>query len=130
MENDVIETVLKEVLEEQRLASQKVDELALIVRSLNETNRKLAANLEAFGNKPAPVDLRSTEALLSRNADEIKRLIAEQPREIKHEKRFLFFPENNARDYYDVCFKWLLFIVIATYAYYLVHYSIERLTGH
>ncbi|MDI3321310.1 hypothetical protein [Pinibacter soli] len=130
MENEVMITVLNEVLEEQKLANQKIDELVLIVSSLNEMNRKLVSNFEAFENKPAQVDLRSTEILISRSADEIKRLIEEQPKEIKQEKRYLFFPESNVTEYYDVCMKWLLRIVVASYLFFLLHYLIERLTGH
>lgn len=113
MENEEMITVLNEVLSEQKEASQKMDELTRLVGSLSDLNNKFANNFGNFKTDLVPENLRSTEALINRNADEIKSLITEQPKEIVHQRRYLFFPENNVRDYYDVCMKWLIRIVIS-----------------
>ncbi|MDI3319810.1 hypothetical protein [Pinibacter soli] len=115
---------------EQKEANHEMVDLAKMVGSLNDLNNRLANNFENFQTDLAPANLRSTEALIDRHAEEIKRLIAEQPKEIKQEKRYLFFPEHNVKDYYNVCLKWFLYLMIATYVFLLLRYFIERLVAH
>jgi hypothetical protein len=61
---------------------------------------------------------------LIKELNEMKNLLDNLPRNIRHEKRLLLFPEHNAREYYSVVLKWLLLMIIATYAYCLFRYLI------
>jgi hypothetical protein len=49
--------------------------------------------------------------------------VAAQPKDVLHEKRILFFPEWNQKEYYKIIFGrilfWILWPLIATYCYFL-----------
>jgi hypothetical protein len=53
----------------------------------------------------------------------IKKIVESQPKQVLHEKRVLFFPEWNQKEYYKIIFGrilfWVLCVVIATYCYFL-----------
>ncbi|MDH7459689.1 hypothetical protein QEG73_00320 [Chitinophagaceae bacterium 26-R-25] len=128
MENEVMITVLNEVLSEQKEANQKMGELAENVSLLSVLNNKLSNKVENLQTDLTRVNSPSTEALINRKAEEIKRMIIEQPKEIIQEKRYLLFPEHNAKDYFEVCMKWFLYLMIATYAFFLLLYLIQCVT--
>jgi hypothetical protein len=62
---------------------------------------------------------------LSSELKEIKVFLTSLPRNIRQEKRFLFFPEHNAREYYSVVLRWVLYIIMATYGYWLIKFVIS-----
>ena len=61
----------------------------------------------------------------------MQKIVAAQPKDVSHEKRILFFPEWNQKEYYKIIFGrilfWVLCIVIATYCYFLGQ---DYLAGH
>jgi uncharacterized coiled-coil protein SlyX len=126
MENEVMTTVLNEVLAEQK-------EIAGQVESLQQNIRLLASRIEGFEKKldnlkitAPPVDLLSIQLLIAKNMEEVKKVVAEQPKNVTQEKRYLLFPEHNAREYYGTLLRWLLYIIIATYGFFLIIHMLDK----
>jgi hypothetical protein len=71
-------------------------------------------------------DLQQIEQLKER-IDELKNLIVTQPTEVKQEKRILLFPEHDTKEYYGTVLRWILYIIIATYGFFLLKYLIDLL---
>lgn len=69
-------------------------------------------------------DLSLNNKLLSGKLEEIQKLIWNSPKNVVQEKRILFFPEHNAREYY-AGFKWLFYIIIAILTYHLLKYLVS-----
>ena len=57
----------------------------------------------------------------------IQNQLSEMPKNVIQQRRYLLFPEYNAKEYYSTVLKWLLYILIATYACYLLRILIESL---
>ncbi len=108
MEKEIIETVLIEVLEEQKQTNQFI-----------EQNNKL---LERLDEK-----LKQHEGLLSQSFDTklntLKEELSNQAKPVKREFRILLFPEQGTLNYYKIVFGrvffWLVILCIAKYAYLL-----------
>jgi hypothetical protein len=61
---------------------------------------------------------------LQEDVAQIKKQLSEIPKGTIHQKRYLLFPEYNAKDYYNTVLNWLLFMLIATYSYWLMKFWI------
>lgn len=115
MENEIIETVLTEILEEQKqgnLLSQKNAQfLADQILILKQVEEKSALQNEELKN----FFITKMEALSSQ--------LASHAKPVKREFRILLFPEHGTTEYYKVVFGrilfWLVIICIAKYAYLL-----------
>jgi len=113
---------LTELLEEQK------ENTRLLIK-INDLLKSLSEDQVVPGTKPDDSNcLKSCEELAA-GLQEIKTLIKALPRSVRHEKRVLLFPEHNAREYYSVILRWVLYIVIATYEYRLLWYAIGLLNN-
>ncbi|GAC1599216.1 MAG: hypothetical protein NVS3B8_11780 [Chitinophagaceae bacterium] len=126
MENEVMVTVLNEVLAEQK-------EIAGQVQSLLHNIKVLSSRMESFEKKldnlkitALPADLQPTQLLIAKNMEVVKKVVAEQPKNVMLEKRYLFFPEHNAKEYYGTLLRWLLYIIIATYGFFLIKHMLDK----
>ena len=126
MENDMMIAVLNELLAEQKDANQKMATMEKAIAIFRESNEKLERKLSNLDIKIPPVDLRPTEMLLIKNIEEIKKVIAEQPKNITQEKRYLFFPEHKTTEYYDAIFRGMVRNLIATYSFFVLLYLIQQ----
>ena len=115
MENEIIETVLTEVLEEQKqsnLLTQKngrfLEEQVLILKGMEEKSAMQNEELKNFF-------ITKMEAFSSQ--------VASHARPVKREFRILLFPEHGTTNYYKIVFGriffWLVMLCIAKYAYLL-----------
>lgn len=115
MENEIIETVLTEVLEEQKQTNQLaqkngqvLEEQGLILKQREEKSNRQNEELKT--------------CLLSR-MDELATQVASHARPIKREFRILLFPEQGTTNYYKIVFGriffWLVMLCLAKYAYLL-----------
>ena len=115
MENDIIETVLTEVLEEQKHSNQLaqksgqfVEEQVLILKRMEEKSAQENENLKNFF-------ITKMEAFSTQ--------IASHARPVKREFRILLFPEHGTTNYYKVVFGriffWLVMLCIAKYGFIL-----------
>jgi hypothetical protein len=122
--NEMMETAMQEILEEQK--------------EINKTNLQLIGKIEYLSsqvtiiskqqiNKEATIKTDEKVLLeIESELENIKQLIAVQPKNIIHQKRFLLFPEQNAKEYYSTVLRWIFYIIIASYSYSLVRYIIDH----
>lgn len=115
MENEQIHSVLTEILEEQKENTRLLLEIKTLLKKqeekLNNQETDTISNSEM-------------QQQLSSELKEIKVFLTSLPRNIRQEKRFLFFPENNAREYYSVVLRWVLYIILATYGYWIIRFIV------
>jgi hypothetical protein len=125
MNHEVIETAMQEIMEEQKenkkIAEQlisKIDSLSALVESLKDQRNIVPTNVVS----PDSNALREVQTELG----QLKELMRSQPKGVIHEKRFLFFPEQYAKEYYSVILRWVFYIIIATYSYFILKYIIDH----
>jgi Fe2+ transport system protein B len=108
MEKEIIETVLIEVLEEQKQTSQCIEQNNKLLQGLDE---KLKQQHKAFSESVAT------------SLNTLKKDLCCQAQPVKREFRILLFPEHGTLNYYKVVFGriffWLVILCIAKYAYLL-----------
>ena len=115
MENDIIETVLTEVLEEQKqgnLLAQKsshyAGEQVLILKRLEENSIRQNEELKSF---------------LITKMEAFSTQVASHAKPVKREFRILLFPEQGTTNYYKILFGriffWLVMLCFAKFAYLL-----------
>jgi hypothetical protein len=124
MNHEVIEIAMQEIMEEQKenkkIAEQligKIDSLSALVESLKDQRNIMTHVLSPDSNA-----LREVQTELG----QLKELMRSQPKNVIHEKRFLFFPEHYAKEYYSVILRWVFYIILATYTYFILKYIIDH----
>ncbi len=115
MENEIIETVLTEVLDEQKqsnlLAGKNGQFLAEQVLILKRMEEKSAMQNEELKN------------FIISKMEGFSSLVESHARPVKREFRILLFPEHGTTNYYKIVFGriffWLMMLCIVKYAYLL-----------
>lgn len=115
MEKEIIETVLTEVLEEQKLSNQLaqkngqlLEEQVLILKRMEKISARQNEELKIF---------------LVTKMEALSAQVESHAKSVKREFRILLFPEQGTTEYYKVVFGrilfWLAMLCIAKYAYLL-----------
>ncbi len=108
MEKEIIETVLLEVLEEQKQMSHCIEQNNKLLQGLDE---KLKQQHKVFSES------------IATSLNMLKKDLCSQAQPVKREFRILLFPEHGTLNYYKVVFGriffWLVILCIAKYAYLL-----------
>ncbi len=123
MEQEIIETVLKEILDEiklihyENLSNQKcAKELKNKIQNLEE--KLLLIKIQSPEESLIPFEMK-----LDFTAKKIERIINEQPKNVVRKIQILLFPETGAREYYRLVFGrlffWLMMFLLATYLFSL-----------
>ncbi|MES1221935.1 MAG: hypothetical protein ABUT20_40940 [Bacteroidota bacterium] len=124
MENEKILAVLTEMLEDQK------DNAKMLI-TLKSSIEELEARLDSLSeiiNQKSPGDTTSDSGfqnLVMTKLEELKKIAESSVNRVNNVKRILLFPEYNVREYYSVVLRWCLYIVIATYSYWLIKGSIR-----
>lgn len=118
MENEKIYTVLTDILDEQKENTK----LLLEIKTLLKKQEKKLNNLET---KTGTISVSEMQQQLSGELKGIKVFLTSLPKHIRQEKRFLLFPEYNAKEYYSVVLRWFLYLIVATYAFWIIRYAIS-----
>ena len=121
-EKENVLMVLNEFSQEYKANTKTISMLAANVK---EYTAKVNEYLEE--SKSERVDIPGIQQIenLEKSIEDLKELILSQPREIKQEKRILLFPEHGAKEYYGIVLRWVLYIIIATYGFFLLKYLID-----
>ncbi|MES1197682.1 MAG: hypothetical protein ABUL41_00205 [Chitinophagaceae bacterium] len=119
MENEKILTVLTEMLDDQK---DNTKMLITLKSSVEELEARMDSLCEIINRKsPGGTTVDSGfQNLVMARLEELKKIAESSTKRTGHEKRILLFPEHNAREYYSVILKWILYIIIATYSYWLL----------
>lgn len=123
-EKENVLMVLNEFSQEYKANTKAVN---ILTASIKEYTVKVNEYLEESKKEyTGGEDLQQIEQLKER-IDELKNLIVTQPTEVKQEKRILLFPEHDTKEYYGTVLRWILYIIIATYGFFLLKYLIDLL---
>lgn len=126
-EKDSLELVLDEFTKEQNAMRVKLNEQVNSIDALKEKIEFFEKKLDNLKVTAPPMNTTPIREIISQGTHEVKKIIAEQPKNVVQEKRLLLFPEHNAREYYSVVLRWLLYIIIATYGYFLLKHIVDHL---
>lgn len=129
MEREKLEIVLEEVLEELRTVKDTMLEQKQQTWQLQEKINDFEKKLEERKPVTPPVNIISIQAAIETGISKIRQIVAEQPKSIIYERRFLLFPEHYSRDYYRVIFRlimWLTVVCIGTYLFSLGKIALEN----
>jgi hypothetical protein len=125
MTQEVIETAIQEIMEEQKANRKlserltgKIDHLSELIESLKEQQNDRKTNMEPQRTDVLPG--------VETGLEDIKQLLKSQSKNVVHEKRFLFFPEHYAKEYYSIILRWILYIIIASYSYSILKHIIDH----
>jgi hypothetical protein len=130
MELQIVETVLKDMLDEQKTTNQ-------LNQALTEKVKELAGKVEGFDQKldhqqviAPPADTKPLEKIVTGGLVDVARIVDGQPKNVIKQVRLLLFPETNAGQYYKIIFgrliPWVMALVGATYLFMLGQQGIER----
>ncbi len=122
MEPEIIETVLKEILEEIKIIHQKNAEKEEYTRDIKDKIQSLEKILYTQ-SKPPKIDLSPLQLKLDSGIKNIENIVREQPKNVTRKIQILLFPDTGAREYYRLVFGklfcWMLTILLATYMFSL-----------
>lgn len=130
MENEVLQTVLTEVLEELKEVRRQQVQIARVLLEVQEKVAGCEVKLTSCKiNTPAayvgPITTAINNAL-----QKIESSIEARPKNITKQFRVLLFPEYNAGEYYKLVFGrvlfWMLMFLTVTYLYLLGKDFIEK----
>lgn len=127
IEKDSLELVLEEFTEEQKAMKNIVNGQTNTIDTFKKKIEDFEKKLDNLKVTSPPLNTTPFREIVSQGNIEIKKIIAEQPKNVIQEKRLLLFPEHNAREYYSVVLRWLLYIIIATYGYFLLKHIVDHL---
>lgn len=121
MDSEILESVLKEILEEPK-------ELKLLLMKLTSCIEDLDVKVNAFNGKlehqkvlGTAVDLRPIQGVVKTGVEKIRQIVSEQPKEVVRQFRFLLFPERYADSYCRIVFGRLAsWMMIVFYCYIFV----------
>ena len=119
MENEKILAVIAEMLNDQK---DNTKMLINLKNTMDELEARLDSVTEIISHKLSSNTLINSEfeRLTMTKLDELKKDFEFNNKKINREKRILLFPEHNAKEYYSVVLRWILYIIIATYSYWLL----------
>ena len=114
MENEQILSALTKLLEAQKETQKMNEKMNLFLAKMNCENGMVK------NERPELKQLQ--EDILK-----IQNQLSEMPENVIQQRRYLLFPEYNAKEYYSTILKWVLYMLIATYAFFLVKFFVEKL---
>lgn len=112
MNDEVVKSVLSEVLEEQKDTTINT---GLLVKSVEDLYERIVRIEKSISSKipNTSLDLAPLNNTLSRHVEELKKVIQKQPKEVINEKRILLFPETYKHEFYRIVVgKTLMWLVI------------------
>ena len=130
MDQEQLMGILSEMLEEQKETANFQVSMKTTLKELGEKMSKLEEDLaKEKPDKTLPV-LQSNHQVVTKEMEEIKTLIKNVPRPIKHETRILFFPEHQSREYLFTLFGMMALGIIVVLMFIVLRYSMENLWRH
>ena len=121
MESEQILSAVTQLLEEQKQQIAQYENIYAALIRIDKLVNELRNSLTIIkSSSPDP----GTEKL-QEDIDQIKKQLSEMPRNIIQQKRYLFFPEYNAKEYYSAILKWAFYMLMATYAYWLLKFWLK-----
>lgn len=122
MEPEIIETVLKEILEEIKIIHLENAEKEKFARDITDKIQSLEKILSEQA-KPPEINLLPVQLKIDSGIKNIEKIVREHPKNFTRKIQILLFPETGAREYYRLVFGkllfWMMIFLFATYMYSL-----------
>ena len=110
METEQILSALTTLLEEQKESLKQVNAMKSVLQHIDikiDDLEKRITNIKTASN-PANNEILDG---LYKEIKTVQEQLSNMPNNVRQEKRVLFFPEQNAKEYYSVILRWLLFLL-------------------
>ena len=130
MDQEQLMGILSEMLEEQKETANFQVSMKETLKELGERMLKMEEELAKEKPDESLSVLQSNHQQLKVEMEEIKTLIKNVPRPIKHETRILFFPEHQSREYLYTMFGMIALGIIVVLMFIVLRYSMENLWRH
>ena len=132
MEPKVLDTVMNELLEEQKRTNELLEQEAA-------QQKEIAKRVEEFDNKLGKVqvvspalDTKPIVSLMEKYLERITKILEGQPKNVVYQRRYLLFPEDNTGYYYKIIFgrliPWSIVIIFFAYLFNLGNTYLEKQT--
>ena len=104
MELEIVQTVLTDMLEEQKATNQLNQEVVAKLKELEEKVTGFDQKLETVHLTAPPVNLTPVQKEIMGGIKVVTQIVEAQPKNVIRQFRLLFFPETNAGYYYKIVF--------------------------
>jgi hypothetical protein len=129
MDNEIMESVLTEILEEQKLAAGATQELGTSIKALAGQVDSFQKKLDQQKVIAPPINTKVVQEIVTDGILKIQQTVTSQPKTVTKNFRLLLFPEMYADNYYRIVFGrllfWMMIFLIATYLFVLGKQGIE-----
>jgi hypothetical protein len=122
MNNEVMQAVLTELVEEVKEIHKDVLLNNKTVEVYTESINKFEEHLKNISVNVSPPDLKPIEQIINYRLNEIREILKNQPKEVIHEKRILFYPEGNGRNFLKFITVRLLWGIIIIASIYVISF--------
>lgn len=123
MDNEIMESVLTEILEDQKSEARAIQELGASIKALTGAVDLFQTKLEQQKVIARPADTRVVQKIVADGILKIQETVAVQPKTVTRNFRLLLFPEMYAESYYRIVFGrllfWMMIFMMATYLFML-----------
>ena len=119
MNEEVLKTVLSEILEEQKMLNINN---GLITKAVEDFFEKLSDFENKLSNTKESIG--AGQQVINANLQRLKIIIEDQPKQVIHEKRILLFPETYKQEFYKIVLgkvvKLIAIILVTLFAFFLL----------
>jgi hypothetical protein len=130
MEKEKLEIVLEDILDELKAVNNLMHGQKQQASELQERFSAFEEKISQLNHAALPVvDIKPIQACVNEAVNKIQHNLSEQARPVVRQWRFLLFPEYNAREYYRVIFRsimWITFACMGAYLFVLGKQALEN----
>ena len=126
MNSDMIESVLNEILNEQKATLKMSQQLISNIENLAGKFERLDKTMNTQSKIASTGDTKNLE-IIAEGVENIKQIVVSQQRNIVGEKRIIIFPEFKSPDCYRLLFNCILYLTIATYSFFIIRAAVDHL---
>jgi hypothetical protein len=123
MNEEILEPVLKEVMDDLKNISKELAEQKRALQQLSTQIQGIDKKVEHQSTNIPPVNLEPIRRSIALGIDQITQNINQQPKPIIRQYRFLLFPAEYAKEYYRIVFGrlifWMIFAMIISFSFVL-----------
>jgi len=129
MDSEILQSVLREILEEQKETKQAITKLTSRLEELGVKTDSFNEKLLRQKTIAPAADTRVIQDVVKTGVEQIQEIISRQPKSVVRQFRFLLFPELYADSYYRIVFGrllfWMMIFLVVTYLFMLGKQGIE-----
>ncbi len=128
MKKEDLEIILSEQLEEIKQIRKTQEYFKKTMESFAENIYNFEDLISDISIEPPAVNLDTIHQIVNQNMNSINHTIRNQPKEVIQEKRILFYPEGDGRNFLKQLVKWLIFASTAVLiCYYALQFGFDTL---